>query len=63
MGYPAEIFEVTRDLTEDWQRYAVLVSDTVPFTEAQRALVLATTPGAAEKVRDQGFRKIGSTLR
>ncbi|WP_344646518.1 zinc-dependent alcohol dehydrogenase [Winogradskya consettensis] len=50
MGYPTEIFEVTRDLIENWQRYALIVSDTIPFAEAQRALDLATTPGAADKV-------------
>lgn len=50
MGYPTEIFEVTRDIIANWQRYALIVSDTVPFAESARALDLATTPGAADKV-------------
>ncbi|MEV6348161.1 zinc-binding dehydrogenase [Actinoplanes sp. NPDC051851] len=50
MGYPTEIFEVTGDIVANWERYAHIVSDTVPFAEVERALALATTPGAAEKV-------------
>jgi threonine dehydrogenase-like Zn-dependent dehydrogenase len=50
MGYPTEIFEVTQDLVANWQRYELLISDRVPFAEAERALTLGSTPGAAEKV-------------
>ncbi|MET7397212.1 zinc-binding dehydrogenase [Dactylosporangium sp. NPDC005572] len=50
MGYPTEIFEVTSDIVDNWEKYALIVSDTVPFGEAQRALSLASTPGASEKV-------------
>lgn len=50
MGYPTEIFEVTDDIVENWERYAVIVSDTVPFDRALDALALAATPGAADKV-------------
>lgn len=50
MGYPDEIFEVTEDLVENWEKYAVIVSHTIPFDEVERALQLASTPGAADKV-------------
>jgi len=50
MGYPTEIFEVTRDLVANWEKYALIVSDVIPYAEVQRALTLAATPGAAEKV-------------
>ncbi|MEU4688162.1 hypothetical protein [Actinoplanes sp. NPDC023714] len=50
MGYPTEIFEVTKDLVEHWERYELLISDRIPFADAQRALELGSTPGAAEKV-------------
>ncbi|WP_203826459.1 zinc-dependent alcohol dehydrogenase [Actinoplanes palleronii] len=50
MGYPTEIFEVTEDLVAHWERYALIVSDPVPFAEVGRALELAATPGAADKV-------------
>ncbi|MFD1366467.1 zinc-dependent alcohol dehydrogenase [Actinoplanes sichuanensis] len=50
MGYPTEIFEVTKDLVEHWERYALIVSDVLPYTEVERALTLAATPGAADKV-------------
>jgi 2-desacetyl-2-hydroxyethyl bacteriochlorophyllide A dehydrogenase len=50
MGYPTEIFEVTQDITAAWERYAKIISDTVPFDRVQDALALASTPGAAEKV-------------
>ncbi|NYD68667.1 zinc-dependent alcohol dehydrogenase [Agromyces atrinae] len=49
-GYPTEIFEVTDDIAENWERYALLVSDEIPFDEIDRAIELATTPGAADKV-------------
>jgi threonine dehydrogenase-like Zn-dependent dehydrogenase len=50
MGYPTEIFEVTKDLVEHWERYALIVSDVLPYDQVGRALDLAATPGAADKV-------------
>ncbi|GAB7039084.1 MULTISPECIES: zinc-dependent alcohol dehydrogenase [Catenuloplanes] len=50
MGYPTEIFEVTQDLVDHWERYEILISDRIPFADARRALELGSTPGAAEKV-------------
>lgn len=50
MGYPTEIFEVTDDIVENWEKYAVIVSDTLPFDQAIDALELARVPGAADKV-------------
>ena len=50
MGYPTEIFEVTDDIIANWRRYALIVSDTLPFEKALDALELARTPGAADKV-------------
>jgi L-iditol 2-dehydrogenase len=50
MGYPDEFFEVTRDLITHWEKYALIVSHTLPFEEVDRALEMASTPGAADKV-------------
>jgi 2-desacetyl-2-hydroxyethyl bacteriochlorophyllide A dehydrogenase len=50
MGYPEEIFEVTKDIIDNWEKYSVIVSHTVPFDDVVEALRLATTPGAADKV-------------
>jgi 2-desacetyl-2-hydroxyethyl bacteriochlorophyllide A dehydrogenase len=50
MGYPNEIFEVTRDIIADWQRYAVIVSHNIPFDNLGEALRMASTPGAADKI-------------
>jgi len=50
MGYPDEIFEVTKDLVANWESYALIVSHTVPFVDVGEALQLASTPGAADKV-------------
>jgi 2-desacetyl-2-hydroxyethyl bacteriochlorophyllide A dehydrogenase len=50
MGYPEEIFEVTKDIIANWQKYAVIVSHEIPFDDVDEALRLATTPGAADKV-------------
>lgn len=50
MGYPTEIFEVTQDLAVHWRRFAPIISHTIPFAEVERAIELAATPGAAEKV-------------
>jgi len=49
-GYPTEIFEVTNDIIAAWERYALIISDTLPFGRVQEALTLAGTPGAADKV-------------
>jgi threonine dehydrogenase-like Zn-dependent dehydrogenase len=50
MGYPDEIFEVTKDLVANWEKYAVIVSHTIPFENVDEALRTASTPGAADKV-------------
>lgn len=50
MGYPTEIFEVTDDIIDNWQKYAQIISDAIPFDLVQDALALAATPGQAEKV-------------
>jgi threonine dehydrogenase-like Zn-dependent dehydrogenase len=50
MGYPDEIFEVTKDLVANWEKYALIVSPTIPFGSVGDALELAQTPGAADKV-------------
>jgi L-iditol 2-dehydrogenase len=50
MGYPDEIFEVTADLVANWEKYAPIVSHTIPFDNVDEALRLASTPGAADKV-------------
>jgi len=50
MGYPAEILEVTKDLVANWEKYALIVSHTIPFADVDVALQLASTPGAADKV-------------
>lgn len=50
MGYPTEIFEVTDDIVAHWEKYALIVSDQIPAAETKRALELAQTPGAADKV-------------
>lgn len=50
MGYPDEIFQVTEDLVENWEKYALIVSHTIPFAKVNDALELANTPGAADKV-------------
>lgn len=50
MGYPTEIFEVTDDIIENWEKYALIISDTLPFDRALEALELARTPGVADKV-------------
>jgi threonine dehydrogenase-like Zn-dependent dehydrogenase len=49
-GYPDEIFEVTKGIIANWERYAVIVSHTIPFDNVDEALRTASTPGAAEKV-------------
>lgn len=49
-GYPTEIFEVTPEIVAHQERFARLISHTVPFSEVGRAFDLTLTPGAAEKV-------------
>ncbi|MET7330347.1 zinc-binding dehydrogenase [Nonomuraea sp. NPDC005650] len=49
-GYPTEIFEVTQEIVRHQERFARLISHTVPFSEVERAFELTLTPGAAEKV-------------
>ncbi|WP_216895951.1 zinc-dependent alcohol dehydrogenase [Nocardia alni] len=50
MGYPTEIFEVTDSIIRDWDKYQHIVSDIVPFSDAESGLRLAATPGATDKV-------------
>jgi hypothetical protein len=50
MGYPDEIFVVTKDLIANGDRCAVIVSHTIPFDNVYEALRTASTPGAADKV-------------
>jgi threonine dehydrogenase-like Zn-dependent dehydrogenase len=50
MGYPTEIFEVTQDIVAEWEKFAVIISDRFDFADAEAALALAGTPGAADKV-------------
>lgn len=50
IGYPDEIFEVTKDIVANWEKYAVIVSHTIPFADVDEALRMASTPGAADKV-------------
>lgn len=50
MGYPGEIFEVTRDIVANWEKYALIVSHTFAFDDVEEALRAASTPGAPEKV-------------
>jgi len=50
IGYPDEIFDVTKDLVANWEKYAVIISHTIPFDDVNDALKTATTPGAADKV-------------
>lgn len=50
MGYPTEIFEVTKDIVENWEKYAVIISHTFAFDDLPEALACVATPGAADKV-------------
>ena len=50
MGYPTEIFEVTEDIIEHWEKFAEIISDCIPFDDAVSAFEKAATPGAADKV-------------
>lgn len=50
MGYPTEIFEVTKDIVEHWEKYAVIISHTFAFDDLDEALQCASTPGASDKI-------------
>lgn len=50
MGYPTEIFQVTGEIAADWQRFAPIISDRIPFSDVRSALEKAATPRAAGKV-------------
>jgi 2-desacetyl-2-hydroxyethyl bacteriochlorophyllide A dehydrogenase len=50
MGYPSEIFEVTKDLAANWERYQLIISHTFDFKDLDEALRCVATPGAADKV-------------
>ncbi|WP_052226645.1 zinc-dependent alcohol dehydrogenase [Microbacterium mangrovi] len=50
VGYPTEIFEVTDDIVENWEKYRLIISHRFAFDDALEALTLAATPGAADKV-------------
>lgn len=50
LGYPTEIFEVTDDIAENWEQYAEIVSDQVPFERAPEALELARSGNASKVV-------------
>jgi L-iditol 2-dehydrogenase len=50
MGYPSEIFEVTKDIVAHWEKYAVIVSHTFAFDDLEDALRCASTPGASDKI-------------
>ena len=50
MGYPTEIFGVTQDIITNWEKYALIISDTFDFADVDLALKTAGTPGAADKV-------------
>jgi 2-desacetyl-2-hydroxyethyl bacteriochlorophyllide A dehydrogenase len=50
MGYPTEIFEVTKDVVENWETYQLIISHTFDFDDLDEALRCVSTPGAADKV-------------
>lgn len=50
MGYPTEIFEVTKDIVDNWEKYQVIISYTFDFEDFDEAMQCVGTPGAAEKV-------------
>lgn len=50
MGYPSEIFEVTKDLVDNWEKYALIISHTFDFDDLDEALRCVSTPGMADKV-------------
>ncbi|OMB93492.1 theronine dehydrogenase [Mycobacterium sp. NS-7484] len=50
MGYPTEIFEVTKSIVDNWEKYREIISHTFDFDDLQEALQTVATPGAADKV-------------
>ncbi|WP_345061356.1 hypothetical protein [Leifsonia kafniensis] len=51
MGHPqGEMFEVARDIAENTEKYALIVSDVIPFARVAEAIDLADRPGDASKV-------------
>ncbi|KHO27779.1 theronine dehydrogenase [Mycolicibacterium setense] len=50
MGYPSEIFEVTKDIVDNWEKYQLIISHTFDFDDLGEALECVATPGAADKV-------------
>ncbi|MCC2317104.1 hypothetical protein [Cellulomonas chengniuliangii] len=50
MGYPTEIFDVTDQLAEHWEKFAPMISHRIPFADLQKGFDLLTTPSGAVKV-------------
>lgn len=50
MGYPSEIFQVTKDIIDNWEKYQVIISHTFDLDDLPEALQCVATPGAADKV-------------
>lgn len=50
MGYQDEFFQVADDIEENWEKYALIVSDVMPFADVESAIRLAGSPGATDKV-------------
>ncbi|VEG40964.1 Oxidoreductase, zinc-binding dehydrogenase family protein [Mycolicibacterium flavescens] len=50
MGYPSEIFEVTKDIVANWEKYRLIISHTFDFNDLEEALRCVGTPGMADKV-------------
>lgn len=45
MGYPDEIFTVTKDLIAEWEKYALIIGDVVPFDNVDEALAKSFDTG------------------
>jgi threonine dehydrogenase-like Zn-dependent dehydrogenase len=50
MGHPTEMADVAADIAENTEKYARIVSDTLPFSRVAEAIELAGRPGATDKV-------------
>jgi threonine dehydrogenase-like Zn-dependent dehydrogenase len=50
IGYPTEIFEVTKQIVANVERFSSIISDRYPFELVQDALHAAATPGTKGKV-------------
>lgn len=57
MGYPTEIFDVTGDIVEDWEKCEKIISHRLPFGPPLEALEFAATPGG-----EQGRRPLRLTV-